>query len=346
MNNVRHYLSLMLSLLLVLPLVAYADNRVAELAQAIEKIETRMPGNFGVYVKHLDSGDELDHKADRLWYLSSTVKVPLAIAVLQRVEKKELALDQRMELKQSHFVDGAGDLLWQKPGTRLTLDTLLEKSLVNSDSVATDMLIELLGEDAFNRQIRESMVPNGFRPFTTILQVRYDAYAHLHPRASELSNRDYLEIRGAGATEARVEMFRRKLDLSADQLKVATLEEAFERYYQSELNSGTLTGFGELLERLVKGELLDAAHTDRILGYMERITTGDKRLSAGLPKGTTLAQKTGTQIARACNVGVVHPRSLDKAVVVVACAEKYNALSEAERAFQELSQALQRTGWL
>lgn len=346
MNNVRHRAALALGLLCALSLAVHAGDRVAELAQAIEQIEARMPGNFGVYVKHLGSGDEVDHKANRLWYLSSTVKVPLAIAVLQRVEKKELTLDDRMELKQSHFVDGAGDLLRQKPGTRLPLDTLLEKSLVDSDSVATDMLIELLGEDAFNRQIRESMVATGFKPFTTILQVRYDAYAKLHPRASELSNMDYLKIRGAGATSARVETFRRKLDLSADQLEVDTLEEAFERYYQSELNSGTLVGFGELLERLVKGELLDAAHTDKMLGYMERITTGDKRLSAGLPEGTTLAQKTGTQIARACNVGVVHPRSLDKAVVVVACAEKYNALSEAERAFQELSKALERTGWL
>jgi beta-lactamase class A len=52
----------------------------------------------------------------------------------------------------------------------------------------------------------------------------------------------------------------------------------------------------------------EVVHTALVLDAMERITTGDRRIKAGLPAGVSFAQKTGTQISRACNVGVVHPR--------------------------------------
>lgn len=316
------------------------------IAQRFSEIDDNFPGEIGVYLKHLGSGEIVSHQAQRQWYQASLVKVPLAIAVLQAVEEGQFALDDRVTLQESDFVDGSGDLLFQDPGTSFSFSSLLEKSLVDSDSTATDMLMRHLGEDAFNQQIREAMVETGFNPFTTIIDVRYHAYAELHPRAADLSNVDYVEIRSAGGFDARVEAFRKKLGLEAHELEVDSLEQAFERYYQRGLNAGTLQAAARLLERLVRGELLNDEHTDYLLGYMERITTGDRRLQAGLPEGTQFAQKTGTQIERACNMGVANPRTLDEAVVLVVCMRDYGDIQQAEEAFQKVSQALVAIGWV
>lgn len=324
---------------------ALADEQPTQLFHEISAIDARSPGQLGVYIKHLGTGGVIDYQADRTWYLASTVKVPVAIAVLQAVEQGQLSLSDEVVLKQSHFVDGAGDLLWHKPGTRFTLETLLKKSLRDSDSTATDMLIEQLGEQALNDQIQDKMVAQGFEPITSILQVRFDAYGELHPHASRLTNMDYVELKSAGGYDARVQEFMRKLDLEPDDLQVSSLEEAFERYYERDINAATLTAFGQLLERLVCGELLNEAHTDLLLKHMEKITTGDRRLKAGLPADAVFAQKTGTQVERACNMGVINPRS-QNAVVIASCMEDFGSINNAERTFKQLAGRLQWAGLL
>ena len=61
-----------------------------------------------MFVHHLGRNETFSFRADEPWYLASGVKVAVAIAVLQRVERGELALDTRVRLLETDFVDGAG----------------------------------------------------------------------------------------------------------------------------------------------------------------------------------------------------------------------------------------------
>lgn len=316
------------------------DGWADSLKSEIEKIDEETPGNLGVYVKYLDDGEALNHNADRHWYLASTIKVPLAVAILQKVENEELSLDEEVTLEEWHFVDGAGDLQWQEPGSSYTLKTLIQKMLENSDSTATDILIGLLSEEELHRMIIENMVSEGFEPFSTILQVRYDAYGELHPSVEKLSNLDFMDLKQASPGEERLQTLLEKLAVEPDELQLLTIEEAFERYYERQLNSGTLEAFGALLERLAEGELLNEEHTNLVLEYMQNITTGDHRIKAGLPEGTPFAQKTGTQVERACNVGIIHPEEKERSVIVAACTEKFGNVENAEQTLQRVGESL------
>ncbi len=60
-----------------------------------------------------------------------------------------------------------------------------------------------------------------------------------------------------------------------------------------------------LLARLFKGELLSRPSTDRILDAMRRCATSDRRLRAGLPKGTAVYDKTGTSRTCSNDAGIV-----------------------------------------
>jgi beta-lactamase class A len=320
---------------------AEGAQRVAEVAAAgIRKIDDEMPGKFGVYLKWVGEGHEVDHDADRSWYLASTIKIPLAVAVLKQVEAGELALDQELVLAETDFVDGAGVLLYAEPGTSFTIDELIRNSIEDSDSTATDMLIRLLGEEELNRQVSEMAGEEEFGWITTILQVRYDAYAKIHTDVARLSNMDLLALRNAGAYPERFALLIEKLGIEPTAAGVGSVPEAFELYYRTGANSGSLAAMGRLLERLMKGELLSPENTARLLGYMQNVTTGDRRIKAGLEGAATFAHKTGTQVARACDVGVLNPEAGDGAIVVAACAEGFEELSEAEAAFESLGSLL------
>lgn len=308
----------------------------APLESRLEAIDQATPGSLGVYVKNLKDGSALSYQANRPWYLSSTTKVPIAVALLKKVEKGDLSLSQQLTLRKSDYVDGAGELQRTRPGTKFTVRSLLERMLVHSDSSATDMLVRLIGVSYLNAYLGE-----GFGDFTTILQVRYDAFGELHPKAKNLSNTDFIEFKRAKTFEERLGMFTARLGLARDELVAPSIDEAFERYYRRGLNSASLEAYGEFLEKLVKGELLSQAHTEMMLGFMKKITTGERRLKAGLPKGVEFAQKTGTQIGRICNVGVVSPSG--DPVVVTACVEKFNDQAGAEDALKQVGEAMTET---
>ena len=323
---------------------AIAAEPVASTLDKIRALDGRAKGSLGVYVKNLKTGEEIDYHAGKKWYLASLVKVPLAIAVLQAVENQQFKLNDELELQKSDYVDGSGDMLFADPGSRHSIGELVQKSVEDSDSTATDMLMRKIGVDTFNKHIQQNMRVDALGPFTTILQVRYDAFAELHPDAKKLSNSDYVEIRSADAYPARVTMFRQKLNLKPSQLKAPTLEEAFAHYYRRDLNTGTLTAVGLLLERLATGKLLNQEHTHLLLDHMENVSTGDKRLKGGLPAGTAFAQKTGTQIDRACNMGITNPRDPSKSVVIVVCAAGFGELEHAEKSFSAIASILVEDG--
>ncbi|RYZ95066.1 MAG: serine hydrolase [Proteobacteria bacterium] len=306
------------------------------LEKLVRRIDEKAPGPLGLFVKRLGDDTELNYGGDRRFYLSSTVKVPVAVALLKRVEEGKLRLDQTLTLQKTDFVDGSGEVLWKEPGAVMNLSYLLDKMLTQSDSTATDMLIRLMGVDSMNEQVK-SFAP-GFGPITTLIDVRYGAYGELNPRARELSNMDFIEFKKAPAPE-RLRLFRERLQLTPEQIGAASVEEAFDRFYAKGFNSAPLRAVGAFLERLGEGELLNAEHTKLVLSTMARMTTGENRLKAGFPKGTVFAQKTGTQIGRMCNIGIVRPGKKN-AVVVSACLEGFGDQAAAEKDLAKLGAAM------
>ncbi|MFO8029659.1 MAG: serine hydrolase [Cyclonatronaceae bacterium] len=303
--------------------------------EKIMAIDDEFSGNIGIYIKDLGNGDVFNHHADRSWYLASTIKIPVAIAILRMVEKGELSLDDTLVLRESDFVDGSGDLMYQQPGTEYTVLELLRRSIRESDSTATDMLIRLLGEDVFNDMLAGEIAGQDMGYITTIMQVRYDMYSEIHPDAENLSNLDIVGLRAHTPLRTRYNEFLKLLSVDTSEARVQSIPAAFERYYERGLNSGSLQTMGSILERLHQGDYLNSEHTELLIDILKRVSTGDRRIKAGLPDQAEWAHKTGTQISRSCNVGIVYPQSHDP-VVIAACAEKYDELREAEEAFQKI----------
>jgi len=128
----------------------------------------------------------------------------------------------------------------------------------------------------------------------------------------------------------------------------ASMAEAFEAYYASGLNSGSLHAYANLLQQLVDGHVLNATHTRYLLSVMERVQTGAQRIKAGLPSPVRFAHKTGTQRARTCDAGLISVPRLghERRVIVVACTRGDLQSIRSDHALKDVGVAICNSGLL
>ncbi|KQP45079.1 serine hydrolase [Pseudorhodoferax sp. Leaf274] len=320
---------------------ARADDWRARLRAEIERLDRDSPGSLGVYVKRLRDGSTLDYGAGQSWYLGSTAKVPIAVAVLQQVDAGRLQLQTEVALQETDKIDGSGPLVWNKVGASYRIETLLTRMLGESDNTAANMLVRVVGADVLNRSAADAFGAGRVGELTDFTQVRREVYTRLHPDASRLTHRQLVEVAAAPMPQ-RAEAVRRALDLPAGALR-ADIDTAYAGYYADGHNSATLVGYGAMLERLVRGELLSPASTERLFEAMKYGKRGDYRLEAGLPAQRRLIHKTGTQFERACHMGVVEPQDKGAhAVVLAVCAAGLDEQRAAGRLFEQVGAAIGR----
>ena len=317
---------------------------IAQLRQHIERIDKSTPGQLGVYVKRLDNGETFAHEADRPWYLGSTTKLPIALAVLQEAEAGRLGLAQKVTLQDTDKVDGSGNVVWQKSGTTYTVDALLKRMLMESDNTAANLLIRTVGEDTLNQRARQYLGSEGFNRITSFTAVRREVYAELHPKARELTNTQLVQVAAQPKGPQRVDALARTLSIPKAELRVKTMDEAYTRYYARQFNSAPLSAYGGMLEQMVTGKLVNAQHLQRLFVDLKYESYDAYRLEAGLPRTVRFIHKTGTQLHRACHMGVINPQDGGRAAIVVAtCAEDLDEQREAGRAFEQIGRAITQT---
>lgn len=265
------------------PRPAWPELLQAELTQ----VAAQNTAGIGVYVRDLESGIAVSHRGQERWYLASTVKVPVALAVLQAVERGDFTLDTRLRVRASDYVDGAGHTNAKPVGAALSIRYLLEQMVIYSDNTASDMLIGLVGIRAVNALV-EQLVPRGFERITSLADVRRHAYGYLTPQASHLSGHDFLVIKQQRSDADRVQVLSRLLNVPAASFLLPSVGDAFEAYYASGLNSGRLDAYADLLELLVNGKVLHAAHTRYLLSVMERVQTGSTACRQACPRRLAL----------------------------------------------------------
>ena len=285
----------------------------------------------------------MSHGGDEFWYLGSTVKVPVAVAVLQQIDAGKLRLGDSVVLTPADRIE-AGQVVWHPVGTVYTIDALLKRMLGDSDNTAANMLIRRIGLDRLNESARAALGTAGFRELPDFATIRRDVYAEIHADARQLSNDALVRIAAAPLGPGRVDAVRRALGKQPGELDAKTIGEAYDRYYGTLRNAATLDAYAAMLEKLVRGELLSPASTKRLFEHMKIGIYTNYRLQAGLPRSVTFIHKTGTQYLRACHAGVISPEDGGaRAIVVAACTADLDEQREAGTVLQQVGRAISET---
>lgn len=88
---------------------------------------------------------EVNINGDTVFPAASLIKIPIAVVLLQEIDKKTILWDQMLTLERRHIISGAGSLKNNQIGSKYTLKEVFKKMLIVSDNTAASMIIELLG---------------------------------------------------------------------------------------------------------------------------------------------------------------------------------------------------------
>jgi len=128
-------------------------------ADDVRAIAADFDGALGLAATNLLNGETLAYNADRSFSLASVIKLVVMLEALRRVQRGELDLDARHRLGQDTRTKGSGVLKDLDDGLALTLRDLLTLMIAQSDNVATNMLLDLVGVDAVTRLARRLDMP-------------------------------------------------------------------------------------------------------------------------------------------------------------------------------------------
>ncbi|MFD7157139.1 serine hydrolase [Kribbella sp. NPDC059898] len=136
-------------------------------------------GEFGVWLGRLDGVPVFVHEAERPHYSASTMKLPVAMAMMRKVEAGELALDQPVTVH-NDFASAAGSRFgvnpdedeapatWSRMGEQVPLGWLATEMITRSSNLATDLVLEQVGAGAAHAILAESTLKSSPEPASKI----------------------------------------------------------------------------------------------------------------------------------------------------------------------------------
>ena len=118
---------------------------LARLQANIERITRSVNAKWGIYIKCVETGEEIAINADETMDTMSVIKIPLMVEVFRQIEAGKFALSDRVTLKESDKRPGTGVIRSLDAGASLTIKDLITLMIIVSDNTATDLLYEKVG---------------------------------------------------------------------------------------------------------------------------------------------------------------------------------------------------------
>jgi beta-lactamase class A len=118
---------------------------LARLQANIERITKSINADWGIYIRCLETGEEIAINADKQMDTMSVIKLPLMVEAFRQIEAGKFSLDDKITLKDSDKRPGTGIIRSLDPGAVLTIKDLLTLMIIVSDNTATDLLFDKVG---------------------------------------------------------------------------------------------------------------------------------------------------------------------------------------------------------
>ncbi len=109
----------------------------------LEKIQKSYPQKTYIYFSYLNSGSWVGLNERDEFVAASTLKVPLAMALLKAVEEKKLKLSDSYALEELDLNQGFGDLYKVGADKEFTVEELLKIMLEQSDNTAFNAMLTI-----------------------------------------------------------------------------------------------------------------------------------------------------------------------------------------------------------
>jgi beta-lactamase class A len=121
------------------------DVSWTRMTEELSHLASRHRGRVAIVLRDLGSNKTWTYHPDDLFPSASLIKVPVMIAVFNKINEGGMSLNDTMVLRRRNRVGGSGSLKWRPDGTKLQVRDVLLHMINESDNTATAMLIEAAG---------------------------------------------------------------------------------------------------------------------------------------------------------------------------------------------------------
>ncbi len=261
----------------VYSLTCFAANSDAELTKKISAIEKKSNSIMGITAIYIEKNKVITHNSTQRFFMASTIKLPIAMAFLHRVDQKKDSLNRIIKLGLSNSVPGSGTLhhACEKKKISMSMQQILKYMLTNSDNSASDTILHTVNGPEY---VTKRMYELGFKNIfinRSILEMFMDTNHVDHSLMNKPRS-----------------VYSWKRIFNSIPLKNKVL--AWQRFENDKRDTTTPDEMAKLLVKLYKKEALSESSTQVLINIMEQCRTGRSRIRGLLPGNVKVAHKTGT----------------------------------------------------
>ncbi len=287
---------------------------------AIERVASGLAGRIGFAAQEIGGKEVIAFNGDETFAMASTYKVAIATAILDRVDRGELRLDQMVEITPDMMMIGDAALsdTFVHPGLQLSVANLIEVMITESDNTATDISMGLAGGPAAVTKYLRRLGITDFRVDRTTGEIIGEFYGLPGPATMKVAMEAFVT-----RPELMTIMGDRNLDFEADPR-----------------DQSTPLAMLQLLLAIDSGAATSAKSRDFLIDVMSRTRTGAGRLKGLLPRGTPVAHKTGTIGGVANDVGYITLPDGRRFAIAVFTKSSETSEADRDRAIAEVARSL------
>jgi beta-lactamase class A len=285
------------------------------LQSSLDEVLQDASGTFGVYVKHLESGEIAAINENRFFQAASVFKVPILATLYRDAEAGNVNLQQRIRLEETDLVNGSGIFRELIPGIEVTIKNLATMMIIVSDNVGTDKILQIVGKDNVNQYMKEIGLSN--------THIRFSCWELLCSCVGLQPQSFSLELFN--------EINRRFKEGEIDYNSIV-FQESIEN------NVTTPSDMAKLLELIARKKLI----TERACDDMFEILAKQQfrnRIPHLLPENTVVGHKTGTVASVVNDAGIVKLPDNKGSFVITAFSIGNKTEAEGARKIAQLSRA-------
>lgn len=236
----------------------------------------------GIYVEDLKTGSSFSRNGDKKFYLGSSVRLPILIAVYYLANKNRLNLYEKIPVSNIQLVYGPGIIqkMFTAPGVKyFSIKELVRIMMYSNDYTAADILINKIGIENLKKAFEEMKVTgieitsDNNTILKKLFKLEEEKYKFMQP--GQIRGEIIKKLKEGKKSNIYNFSHSYGIDISF-----------FIRAYQGQ-NTATPKAFAQLLKKLYKNELFPENWTKEVLEVALN-SNSDNLLSYQLPGNTEI----------------------------------------------------------
>ena len=111
----------------------------------LTRASSDFPGQAGIWVKHLATGETAGVRDGEIFNSASVIKIPVLVLAFQMADKGAINLDERITIRKEDIRGGSGVFRYHDAGLQPTFRDVLLQMVITSDNTASDLAIAKFG---------------------------------------------------------------------------------------------------------------------------------------------------------------------------------------------------------